>query len=104
MTKIEDEPDYYSKNGMSPVQAFSKGLLSRDEYCGFIKGNIIKYVVRCEHKDDPIEDIQKAMDYLYELYCLIGSEKLDISIECFKELSELTKARNELDLKGCGCK
>lgn len=90
------QPEYYKGNGMSPLDAFKQGLISRDEYCGFIKGNIIKYVVRCEKKSDPIEDIDKAMHYLYELYYLLGSEQLGMSIDGFKELSELTKAREEL--------
>ena len=81
---------------LSPLDAFKQGLLSRDEYCGFIKGNIIKYVIRCEDKDDPMQDLDKAMDYLYELYYLIGSEKLGLSIDGFRELSLLTRARDEL--------
>ena len=35
------EPDYYAGNGLSPLEAFKKGLLSREETIGFIKGNII---------------------------------------------------------------
>ena len=94
------EPDYYCKDGMSPLEAFSKGLISRDEYVGFIKGNIIKYVVRCEYKNDnPIDDLDKASNYLWELYCIIGSEKLGISIDEFKLLSELHKAMEKCD---CG--
>jgi len=100
MTRTEDEPSYYNGNGMSPMEAFSKGLISRDEYVGFVKGNIIKYVVRCEYKnDDPISDLDKAYNYLWELYCIIGSEKLDISIKEFKFLSEL---RKEMDKCNCG--
>jgi hypothetical protein len=95
--KMSEQPKYYDKNGLSPLDAFKQGLISRDEYCGFIKGNIIKYVVRCEDKDDPIDDIDKAMNYLYELYYLIGSEKLNMSIEEFKTLSDLVKARECLD-------
>lgn len=30
----------------------------------FVRGNIIKYVVRAGKKDDEIKDLQKAMDYL----------------------------------------
>lgn len=106
MVKIGDEPKYYKANGMSPMEAFSKGLLSRDEYVGFIKGNIIKYVVRCEYKnDDPIGDLDKASNYLYELYCVIGSEKLGISIEEFKLLSELSKIMDKCECgDDCECK
>ena len=81
---------------LSPLDAFKQGLLSRDEYCGFIKGKIIEYVIHCEENDDPMKDLDNAMNYLYELYYLIGSEKLGLSIDGFKELSLLTKARDEL--------
>ena len=98
------EPDYYCKDGMSPMEAFSKGLLSRDEYVGFIKGNIIKYVVRCEDKDDPIGDLDKANNYICELYYVLGSEKLGISIAEFKMLSELNKAFDECECgDDCDC-
>ena len=58
-----NEPDYYSKNGFSPLSAMKNGLISRREYMGFLKGNVIKYIVRAEDKGG-IEDIDKAMDYL----------------------------------------
>ena len=37
-----NEPDYYSSNGLSPLKAFEQGLISREEYIGFCKGNVIK--------------------------------------------------------------
>ncbi len=58
------EPNYYSKNGLSPLKAYQQGLLSHDEYIGFIKGNIIKYVVRCDKKGQSLSDLNKAGDYL----------------------------------------
>ena len=58
------EPKYYNKNGLSPLKAFEQGLLSYEEYIGFIKGNIIKYVVRCDKKGQATSDIDKALDYL----------------------------------------
>ena len=59
-----EEPVYYNSNGLSPNQAFEQGLISNEEFIGFIKGNIIKYVVRCGKKGNPIDDIYKAIDYL----------------------------------------
>ena len=59
-----EEPVYYNSNGLSPNQAFEQGLISNEEFIGFIKGNVIKYVVRCGKKGDPIDDIYKAIDYL----------------------------------------
>ena len=58
------EPEYYNSNGLSPLQAFKNGLISQDEYVGFIKGNIVKYVIRCDKKGQLESDIDKAMVYL----------------------------------------
>ena len=58
------EPNYYISDGLSPLSAFKRGLISEDELIGFCKGNIIKYVVRAGKKDDAISDLDKAIDYL----------------------------------------
>ncbi len=60
------EPNYYAKYGFSPLEAMKKGLISKEEYKGFLKGNVIKYVVRAEYKNG-VEDIDKAIDYLKHL-------------------------------------
>ena len=68
------EPDYYAGNGLSPLEAFKKGLLSREETIGFIKGNVIKYTVRAGKKDNASKDIVKAIDYLTHLKELYESD------------------------------
>lgn len=68
------EPDYYASNGLSPLEAFKQGLLSREETIGFIKGNVIKYTVRAGHKENASSDIVKAIDYLTHLKELYEAE------------------------------
>lgn len=68
------EPDYYNRNGLSPLGAFKQGLISREEYIGFIKGNIIKYVVRCDKKGQGVSDVEKASNYLVLLKKEINDE------------------------------
>lgn len=68
------EPVYYSKNGLSPLSAMKNGLISKREYIGFLKGNVIKYTIRAEDKEG-IEDINKAIDYLNHLKKEIEKEK-----------------------------
>ena len=58
------QPQYYNGNGLSPIDSMKQGLISQEEYIGFLKGNVIKYVVRCGKKDDAISDINKAIHYL----------------------------------------
>ena len=67
-----EQPDYYKSNGLSPMDAFEKGLLSKEEFIGFIKGNVIKYTVRAGKKDDAVKDIDKAIDYLGWLKKVMG--------------------------------
>lgn len=58
------QPKYYNENGFSPMDAFKQGLISKEEFIGFIKGNVIKYVIRAGKKDDAVGDINKAINYL----------------------------------------
>lgn len=75
------EPDYYIKNGLSPLQAFEQGLMSKEEFVGFCKGNVIKYTVRAGSKDDdPLMDIIKAMDYLRWLHKALKGYPIEDSI------------------------
>lgn len=67
-----NEPAYYNCNGLSPLEAFHLGLISKEEYFGFIKGNIIKYVVRCDKKGNASSDIKKAINYLELLLKELG--------------------------------
>lgn len=69
------EPDYYASNGLSPLGAFEQGLISKEEYVGFCKGNVIKYVVRAGKKDDALLDIVKAMDYLMALHKVLKEDE-----------------------------
>ena len=60
-----NEPDYYNSNGLSPVNAFKQGLISKEQFKGFIKGNVIKYTTRCDNgKGQFNSDIDKAIHYL----------------------------------------
>ena len=61
---MRNEPDYYKKNGLSPIGAFKKGLMSEEQYKGFLIGNVIKYVIRAGSKDNAIQDLNKAKHYL----------------------------------------
>ena len=67
------EPDYYNQDGLSPIAAMKMGLISREEYIGFLKGNIIKYIIRAGKKDDAVKDLLKARQYInffLELYAM----------------------------------
>lgn len=42
-------------------------VLSKEEYIGFLKGNILKYQLRLGKKDSVEKDLQKIKDYTNEL-------------------------------------
>lgn len=98
------EPDYYVSNGLSPIGAFKQGLISKEEYRGFLIGNIIKYTIRAGKKDNAIEDLKKARNYIDFYLELLNIERIgnipvtlevnnDIDMDKFKE--EVTKALEE---------
>ena len=41
--------------------------MTNDEYHGYLKGNVLKYVSRYKFKGEPLEDLQKASWYLNRL-------------------------------------
>lgn len=56
-------PDYYKSNGKDLFTRFEEGLLTTEEYRGFLKGNIFKYVTRYQDKNGQ-EDLVKAETYM----------------------------------------
>ena len=94
------EPKYYAENGLSPLKAYEQGLLSKEEYVGFLKGNIIKYTIRAGKKeDDPLLDIVKAMDYLHYLHQALKDEEVEpfkLEFKTPKDLSELDKLKKDI--------
>ena len=93
------EPEYYAGNGLSPLEAFKKGLLSREETIGFIKGNVIKYTVRAGHKNNASEDIVKAIDYLGHLKRLYESDAYYIDKAAERIVKEAFEGLNKIEEK-----
>ena len=47
--------------------AVMESVLTKDEFCGFLKGNIIKYSMRAGKKDGSTDDSEKALHYMQKL-------------------------------------
>tara|TARA_R100000742_G_C4277810_1_gene99990 strand:+ start:2016 stop:2192 length:177 start_codon:yes stop_codon:yes gene_type:complete len=41
--------------------------MTEEEFRGYLKGNMLKYIMRYKHKNKPKEDLQKAEWYLKKL-------------------------------------
>ena len=63
-----NEPSHYNMNGMETIELI-KHSTSVDEFEGYLKGNVLKYVSRYKHKhqENPIKDLLKAQWYLNRL-------------------------------------
>lgn len=61
-----DHPSHYTAGDIECIDAI-RSSMSKDEYVGYLKGNVIKYIWRYEKKNNPIEDLKKARWYLSRL-------------------------------------
>ncbi len=46
-----------------------------DQQCGYLDGQVIKYISRYRHKANPIEDLKKARFYLAQLIQQLEEEQ-----------------------------
>lgn len=58
-------PSHYTHGGIETID-YLKAKLSKDQFEGFLLGNVLKYASRFQHKNG-IEDLKKARWYLNKL-------------------------------------
>ena len=56
--------DYYSVNGLSPLDVMKNGFVTKDEYRGFLIGIVLKYINRFQYKNDALNDLFKCREYI----------------------------------------
>jgi hypothetical protein len=56
-------PNHYSIGGLETIDIL-RAKLTRDEFRGFLLGNVLKYLLRHQHKGTPMSDLEKAAVYL----------------------------------------
>ena len=59
-------PAHYLHGKKETIDVISD-CMTNDEFHGYLKGNILKYVARYKFKGEPLEDLQKAQWYLDRL-------------------------------------
>lgn len=60
-------PKHYIYSNHEPIDVIKAWNLDFD------LGNVVKYIARCEHKGDKLQDLHKALEYLqHEIKCLEG--------------------------------
>ena len=56
-------------------------VLTDEEFQGFCRGNIIKYVERLRLKDEPVANARKIVDYAHWLYQSLCEEEISYGIK-----------------------
>ena len=61
-------PDHYNSNSIETIDLIRNSMES-EEYRGYLKGNVFKYVSRYRYKEkeNPLKDLLKAEWYLNKL-------------------------------------
>lgn len=61
-----NHPSHYTQGEIECINAI-RASMSYDAFCGYLKGNVIKYLWRYENKNSPVEDLEKAKWYTNKL-------------------------------------
>ena len=65
INKTQIGGSHYKDKAVQPWEAM-QAWMTREEFTGFLRGNVIKYIARCNDKGG-IEDLRKAQHYLDKL-------------------------------------
>lgn len=69
-----EHPQHYNSGRIEVIQIM-EDQLSPEEYRGYIKGQVLKYITRERHKNG-LEDLQKAAWYLNRLIVKLEQEQM----------------------------
>ena len=57
----------HNKHGKKETIDVIRDCMTNDEYHGYLKVNVLKYVARYKFKGEPLQDLEKASWYLNRL-------------------------------------
>lgn len=66
MSDLVNSPDHYKSGGIEAID-YIQAKLSKEEFMGYLRGNIIKYTSRATLKGSELQDYKKAEWYLKRL-------------------------------------
>ena len=61
-----DKPEHYNQGDVECIDAI-KSALGQDGFISYLRGNVMKYLWRCEKKNMPVTDLRKARWYIERL-------------------------------------
>lgn len=92
---------HYKDKAVQPWQAM-QAWMTHEEFTGFLRGNVIKYVARCNEKGG-IEDLKKARHYLDKLIETLEPQAPScVSSEVMQEIAKAVEQRCGLDTSADG--
>ena len=71
-----NSPPHYKSGEVECIDAI-KASMPREQFIGYLKGNVIKYVWRLSYKGKPVEDLRKARWYLERLIEVETNDRVD---------------------------
>lgn len=69
-------PFHYTCGSIECIDAIQESM-SFDAFCGYLKGNVLKYLWRYTLKNNPVEDLEKANWYLKKLIDICKQQEID---------------------------
>lgn len=67
---------HYQTLAQQPIEIMQR-LMTKEQFLGFCHGNVVKYALRCGHKDDPAKEMEKVRQYADWYVRASGGETID---------------------------
>ena len=67
---------HYQNTDQQPIEIMQRNL-TPEEFKGFLKGNVIKYLFRSQYKGTEIKDLEKMLQYATWLHAAAIGEMID---------------------------
>lgn len=62
MSGLAKDQTHYNTAEQQPIEVMQLHL-TPEQFCGFLRGNVIKYCLRAYKKDDPRKEVDKVLQY-----------------------------------------
>lgn len=68
-----NSPKHYLTGSIECIEAMEE-MLEPEEFAGYLRGNVFKYLWRCKYKGEMQKDLEKANWYLTKLIGTLSNE------------------------------
>lgn len=70
---VVNSPEHYRQGGIECIEAIEASM-TREEFKGYLRGSVLKYLWRYQHKGKPVEDLRKASWFLDRLRSVVAED------------------------------